>query len=62
MIRFSKMLSEMREPSALEKVEQEEVERFTNVVDQVEQSQTSAVVEETDEGPLDEMASLNIRK
>ena len=52
----------MREPSALEKFEQEEVERFTNVVDQVEQSQTSAVVEETDEGPLDEMASLNIRK
>ncbi len=49
----------MREPSALEKVEQEEVERFTNMVDQVEQSQTSAVV---DEGPLDEMASLNIRK
>ena len=61
MIRFSKLLSEMREPSALEKLEQEEVERFTKVVDQVEQSQTSAVVDETDEVPL-KMASLNIRQ
>jgi len=54
------MLSEISEPSALDNVEQEEAERFTRVVDQVEQSQDAAIVEETD--PLDGMASLNIRQ